>query len=446
MPAPALQKTVPSETEVPRVWRASRPPVRASRLNHPSTGPTQHSLMFVLAAAIAGFICEAPTSASAADAAKVTYDDHILPILKNTCLNCHNPDKKKGDLDASSFNGLMAGGGSGKVLLPEDPSGSLLWKLINHLEDPKMPPKAPKLSDPELATIKQWIESGLLENSGAKAIVSKKPKIDLTLKTVASGKPDGPPPLPNGDLLLEPAVVAPRPGAIPAIAASPWAPLVAVAGQKQVVLYHLDTLAIDGILPFPEGFPYGLKFSQNGQLLLAGGGVGAKLGKVVLFNVATGRRIAEVGNEFESVLAADLSPDQSQIALGGPSKLVRIYSTSTGELLHTIKKHTDWVTAMAFSPDGVLLCTGDRSGGVHVWEAATARPYSELKAHAACVTDIAWRDDSNLVATTAEDGQIMLWEMENSSRVKNWAAHGGGSAAVRFSHDGRLVSTGRDRI
>src|SRR5688572_20229684 len=213
------------------------------------------------------FACSAASSICAAE--KVTYDDHVLPILKNTCLDCHNPDKKKGDLDATSFNGLMAGGGSGKVVLPDDPDGSLLWKLINHLEEPKMPPKAPKLGDAELATIRKWIAGGLLENSGSKAIVSKKPKVDLTLKAVTTGKPEGPPPMPHGDLLLEPFVLAPRAGAIPAVATSPWAPLAAVAGQKQVLLYHLDTLALEGILTFPEGFPYVLKFSQNGKLLLA---------------------------------------------------------------------------------------------------------------------------------------------------------------------------------
>ena len=84
---------------------------------------------------VAALICGAATSTFAADDAKVTFDDHVLPILKNSCLNCHNPDKKKGDLDASSFNGLMAGGGSGKVVLPEDADGSLFWKAINHLED-----------------------------------------------------------------------------------------------------------------------------------------------------------------------------------------------------------------------------------------------------------------------------------------------------------------------
>ena len=45
-----------------------------------------------------------------------------------------------------------------------------------------------------------------------------------------------------------------------------------------------------GILPFPEGVPYVLKFSRNGSLLLAGGGRGAYQGKVVVFDVKTGER------------------------------------------------------------------------------------------------------------------------------------------------------------
>ena len=377
---------------------------------------------------------------------RVTYDDQLTPFLRNHCLNCHNSDKKKADLDLSNYNGIRAGGGTGPAVAAGDASGSLMWKLINHQQEPHMPPKGPKLPDAELAVVRQWIEGGLLENSGSKAVQSRKPRLELSSGGIAAGRPVGPPPMPNGHLLLEPVLQAPRAGAITALAASPWAPVVAVAGQRQVLLHHLDTLDILGILPFPEGFPYVVKFSQNGRLLMVGGGVGAKLGKVALYDVTTGKRLTEVGDELDSVLAADVSADQTLIALGGSSKAVRIYSTSTGELLHTLKKHTDWVTAMAFSPDGVLLVTGDRNGGVHVWESATAQPYSELRAHQQAVTDIAWRDDSNLIATSSEDGQIMLWEPENSSRVRNWAAHPGGVQSVRFGHDGRLVSAGRDRL
>ena len=33
---------------------------------------------------------------------KVTYVDHVLPIFRNACNNCHNPDKKKAGLDLSN--------------------------------------------------------------------------------------------------------------------------------------------------------------------------------------------------------------------------------------------------------------------------------------------------------------------------------------------------------
>ena len=113
---------------------------------------------------------------------KVTFDEHITPILRNHCFNCHSAEKKKADFDASSYIGITAGGGSGEVLAAGDPSASLLWKLVNHEEEPKMPPKSAKIPDAELAVIKKWIEGGLLENSGSKAIVSKKPKLDLAVK------------------------------------------------------------------------------------------------------------------------------------------------------------------------------------------------------------------------------------------------------------------------
>ncbi len=81
--------------------------------------------------------------------------------------------------------------------------------------------------------------------------------------------------------------------ALTALAASPWAPLVAVGGQKQVLLYHTETLEPLGVLPFPEGFPTIIRFSRNGQLLLTGGGLGGKSGKVVLWDIKTGERIAD---------------------------------------------------------------------------------------------------------------------------------------------------------
>lgn len=378
--------------------------------------------------------------------AKITYDEHVRPILFEKCLGCHSADKMRGGLAVSSYSALMSGGSSGEVVKPGDPDSSRLFQLVSHKQEPKMPPKTDRIPDASLETIKQWIAGGALENAGSKAKPANKPKVDVALSGAIKGKPAGPPPMPTTRLNLDPIVRTARASAVTALASSPWAPLLAVGGQKQVLLYHSDTMDLLGVLSFPEGVPNVLKFSRNGSLLLAAGGRGSKLGKAVVWNVQTGERLFEVGEESDSVLAADISSDQSQIALAGPGKIVRVYSTKDGQLLREIKKHTDWVTALEFSPDGVLLATGDRSGGLFVWEAFTGREYFTLRAHTAMITDLSWRADSNVLASSSEDTTIRLWEMENGGNIKGWGAHGGGVAAVHYSKDGRIVSCGRDRV
>src|SRR5215213_4426301 len=125
---------------------------------------------------------------------KVTYQDHVLPLFRNSCLNCHNPDKKKAGLDLSNYAGVIAGGGTGKAVEPGDPDASLLFRLVTHAEEPTMPPKGDKLPEKDLDTIKRWIAGGVLETSGSTAVVSDKPKVDLKVDATA-GKPAGPPPM-----------------------------------------------------------------------------------------------------------------------------------------------------------------------------------------------------------------------------------------------------------
>src|SRR5262245_7795144 len=342
----------------------------------------------------------------AADAQKVTFDEHVLPIMKDKCAGCHNQDKKRGGLVVVNYTQLMTGGSSGAVVKPGDPEGSTLYQLMAHTREPIMPPKSQKPPKEVLDVIQKWIAGGAPENAGSKVIIPNRPKVDFSLAAVTKGKPAGPPPMPPATLPLEPPVRAPRETALTALAASPWGPLVAVGGQKQVLLYNSDSLDLLGVLPFPEGTPHVLKFSRNGSLLLAGGGRGGKAGKVVIWSVTKAERLFTVGNENDSVLAADVSPDQSRVALGGPGQVVRIYNTKDGKLAHEIKKHTDWVTSLEYSPDGVLLASGDRNGGLMVWEAFHAREMHTLKGHTAAITEITWRADSNVVGSCSEDGTV----------------------------------------
>lgn len=381
--------------------------------------------------------------ARSADTKAPSFED-VSNIFRSRCNSCHNTDKAKGGLVLESYTGTMQGGGSGKVVEPGDLDGSHLWNLVSHKEEPKMPPNSPKIPDAELNVIKAWIEAGAPETAGAKVAMKPKPKFEFKLDPNSLGKPVGPPAMPE-KVSSDPVVVSPKPNAILAMASSPWAPLVAIAGHKQVLLYHSDQNRLVAVFPFPEGTIHCLKFSRNGSLLLAGGGRGGQNGLAVVYDVKTGKRVFEIGKEYDSVLAADISPDHGQVALGGPGRIVRVYSTADGQLQFEMKKHTDWITALEFSPDGVLLASGDRSNGLFVWEGQTGREFFELRGHNGPVTDVSWRLDSNVLASASEDTTVKLWEMENGGQIKSWGAHGGGVASVRFAKDGRLTTTGRDK-
>ncbi len=380
-------------------------------------------------------------SAVAQDA-KTTFDDNVKSILRQRCASCHGPDSKKGDLDITNFTNLMQGGSSGSVIEPGDSDGSYLFNLVTHEDEPVMPPGG-KIPDAEIALIKKWIDGGALENKGSKAVMSRKPA------AVAMGenpmvRPEVVSSFPR--ISLQPVQQTARAPVAASIATSPWAPIVAVAGKNQVILYDTKTLEIIGLLPFPEGSVNVVRFSRSGSVLLAAGGRAGSSGVAVLWDVATGQRISKVGDELDAVLAADISPDHSMVAVGGSDKLVKIYSTSTGEQLHVIAKHTDWITSLAFSTDGVLLATGDRNGGLHVWESMTARAYLTLKGHSATVASIAWRGDSNVVASASKDKSIRLWELNNGRQIKTWDAHAGGVSSIAFTRDARIVSTGADKV
>jgi WD40 repeat protein len=334
----------------------------------------------------------------------------------------------------------------------------LLYQVITH-EDPdvRMPPKSPPLPAAQIELIRAWIQDGLRESSVSQSLAAAR---DLNFKPNASAATEtsGPPPMP-GRLPPISLVKTVRPLPVLALAASPTAPLLAVAGQEHIRLIDLTTQEALGNLPFPEGEPHVLRFSRNGKVLLAAGGRPVQSGRVVLFDVPTGRRLTTIGDEIDAVLAADLSPNQQLVALGGSGKVVKVYSTLDGSLKYKISKHTNWITALAFSPDGKQLATADRAGGMHLWDAETGSILLTLAEHKASIGALAWRADSRLLASGGEDGLLVWWDASDGwPAISRSNAHPpprkpgvygklpSGVLALSFGPQGQLASAGRDHV
>ncbi len=393
-------------------------------------------------------LCVLCVSAVSAFAAHPNYDDDVRPLLARRCFGCHNASEMRSGLSLESYAAVLRGGASGNDVVPGRPGASLLLKAVMREEGaPQMPLGLPKLPESEIATIRDWIAAGLPENDASAIKAPAGPSAAYTPSNL--NRPAGPPAMPES----LPPVDLPEPARanpVTALAASPWAPLLAIAGHERIYLFNLETRAAAGQLAFPEGIPYSLRFSRNGDLLLAAGGRGVQSGNAVLYDVRTGKRLATAGNERDIVLAADLSPDGKRIALGGPGKIVRVFSVPDGKLLYECKKHTDWITALEFSPDGSRLATGDRAGGVLLWESATGAAAGALAEHKDAITALSWRGDSQLLASASEDGQIIVWNVADGFPLTTIAkAHApksgpAGVLDVQFSADGHLFSVGRD--
>lgn len=406
----------------------------------------------------ASWILTIPTRvfADEKDQQVITFVDDVKPILRKYCLKCHGNDEQNADLNMQNYSTLIQGGSAGAIVKSGQAESSILYLAItNEDEEARMPPDSEAIPTSAITTIRNWINSGLRETSSSKALGTKQ---TLTFKPSesASMKPDGDPAMP----LELPKIDIPvtlRPMGILAVASSPWAPVAAASGYKHIRLFNTDDESEIGRLPFPEGVPHVLTFSRNGALLLAAGGQPGHSGTIVLYDVKAGTVVGRFGDELDTVLAADISPNQKLVALGGPGRVVKVYSTETGDEVYRITRHTDWITAIAFSPDGKQIATADRAGNLYLSSADEGGILLSLASHKGSIRGLSWRADSRVLASAGDDGKLIWWNAESGfvamqttnghTPVRPEGVTGKlpkGVLSVRFRKDGLLVSTGRD--
>ncbi|MCS7466905.1 PSD1 and planctomycete cytochrome C domain-containing protein [Stieleria sp. ICT_E10.1] len=98
------------------------------------------------------------SSAEETSTQKLTYEQHIRPIFRAHCFDCHGATAElEGGLDLRLVRLMKAGGDSGASIVPGDPEESL---LLQRVIDGEMPPGDHNVPDEETAILKQWIAAG----------------------------------------------------------------------------------------------------------------------------------------------------------------------------------------------------------------------------------------------------------------------------------------------
>lgn len=88
--------------------------------------------------------------------------ENIRPVLFDTCLKCHGPEKSENGLRVDSRQALIDGGETGEAIVPEKPEVSLLLKALKYEEqDLQMPPES-KLDEKIAKNFEKWIQEGAI--------------------------------------------------------------------------------------------------------------------------------------------------------------------------------------------------------------------------------------------------------------------------------------------
>ena len=102
-----------------------------------------------------------------ASSALVDFDREIQPLLEQSCLRCHGPEKPKGKFRLDSRDAALKGGSSGVSIVLSNSAASTLIHAAARLkgmdEDLWMPPegKAPVLTPDQVALLRAWVDQGL---------------------------------------------------------------------------------------------------------------------------------------------------------------------------------------------------------------------------------------------------------------------------------------------
>jgi WD40 repeat protein len=135
-----------------------------------------------------------------------------------------------------------------------------------------------------------------------------------------------------------------------------------------------------------------------------------------------------------------LNPDDTQLASGNESGVVRVWQLNTGKVVHELNGDSA-VLRVAFSPDGHRIASAGRNGTVRIWDLSTDRVVLNLNAPANFAIDnLAFGSDGETLRSTSAQGKkIQCWNATSAVEARSISLPVPKEAevtAIAFSNDG----------
>lgn len=332
-----------------------------------------------------------------------------MRLLKSNCFSCHNDQKKKGGLNATSREALITGGESGTALVPGDAGKSPLIDVLSAEADPHMPPKK-QLSAPQIATLSSWVKAGAPWDASA---LSDKPS-------------------PPRSVTLKPLPAAYRP--ILAMALAPDGARLAVASASELLVLDATKkeLPVIGRAKLHADPIQSINWAPDGTHVVT-----TAFRRVTVWSpdsLSVERELT--ANLTDRITSLRFIPGSPQVVIAdgrsGEKGIVRLLDLATGKEVASWDAHNDLISDLAVSSDGKLLATAGGDKVVKLWDLASHKEVAKLEGHVAQVLSVAFSRDNRQLVSGGADQQVKVWDVATHERIASLGTPTAGVPAVAW--------------
>jgi hypothetical protein len=191
--------------------------------------------------------------------------------------------------------------------------------------------------------------------------------------------------------------------------------LAAVGKGCELWVWDLATRERRRRVTIPEEVPSLLAVSPDGKFAALAEIYYYTEGKLVLWDLSTGKQLVRLTGHQNSVQYAVFAPNGRTVASTSRDGTIRLWEVATGkEVLQFGEKPQ--ASGLAFSPNGRLLVSWGHEEPLRLWDIATGMEVGQLKGHQGDIAAVAFSPDGKTLASASEDTTVLVWDVRDRGR------------------------------
>ncbi len=216
--------------------------------------------------------------------------------------------------------------------------------------------------------------------------------------------------------------------------------VVTASSDKTANIWDVETGKVLANLKGHTGSVSSATFSPDGKKIVTA----SKDHTAKIWNAITGDLIKDLKGHEGEVSIATFSPDGKKILTASKDRTANIWDVLTGNILANLGGHTDEIYSATFSPDGTLiLTTALYDSTIKIWNSATGDLLSDLKGNTGKIFSASFSPDGKKILTAFENHKVKIWDTHTGQAIVDLQEHtrNGWNESAQFSLDGKKIFT-----